>query len=111
MSCSLLTVKGRLITVCGPDELLERFQALEYEQLRFPLFQARTALECQRGIVRGSLEYPGVGDQGWETEARFVQGSFPLYKLINVFLLNGYRLHQCPTPSVYVFLADAASSS
>ena len=89
---SSLTITGRLITVEGSDLWIEKLQSLQYETLSRPIFQARTSLDCRRGRVHGSLEYPGAGESEFDMEARFVQGSYPLHKLITFFLSNGYNL-------------------
>ena len=89
---SSLTVKGRKVMVEGSDAWLEKLQSLTYEQSSRPIFQARTSLDCRRGHVHGSLEYPGIGESDFEQEDRFVQGSFPLHKLITFFLSHGYNL-------------------
>ena len=89
---SSITLKGRNVTVEGSDAWIEKLQSLRYDRIDRPIFHARSTLDCRRGRVIGSLEYPGAGEDGFETEDRFVQGSFPFYRLVSVFLSNGYNL-------------------
>ena len=93
---SSLTVHGRHVTVEGSDEWILKLQGLYYPQRTLrPVFQARGSLDCQRGLVHGSLEHPGKGPHGMETNAQFVQFSIPLYSLVEFFLSLGFHLVQC----------------